>query len=120
MNFKNNLAPKLLILLITSLLIVSCNKGRNYKDSSRATGWKMNAKEGGFQYNAEAKEQETGPGLVFIEGGTFTEYPEPYLVDFVRDLFYACNSYYNQDKVKKSLEEEKAYNTYHSEIKLIG
>ena len=32
----------------------------------------MNAKEGGFQYNAEAKEQETGPGLVFIEGGTFT------------------------------------------------
>jgi gliding motility-associated lipoprotein GldJ len=72
MNFKNNLAPKLLILFITSSLIVSCNKGRNYKDSSRATGWKMNAKEGGFQYNAEAKEQETGPGLVFIEGGTFT------------------------------------------------
>ena len=33
----------------------------------------MNAKEGGFQYNAEAKEQETGPGLVFIEGGTFTK-----------------------------------------------
>jgi gliding motility-associated lipoprotein GldJ len=72
MNFKNNLAPKLLILFVTSLLYVSCNQGRNYKDSSRATGWKMNAKEGGFQYNAEAKEQETGPGLVFIEGGTFT------------------------------------------------
>lgn len=32
----------------------------------------MNAKEGGFQYNPKAKEQETGPGLVFIEGGTFT------------------------------------------------
>lgn len=72
MNLKNNLALKLFILLITTTLLVSCNKSRNYKDSSRATGWKVNAKEGGFQYNAEAKEQETGPGLVFIEGGTFT------------------------------------------------
>tara|TARA_B100000809_G_scaffold73835_1_gene71603 strand:+ start:3877 stop:5550 length:1674 start_codon:yes stop_codon:yes gene_type:complete len=73
MNLKNNLALKLFILLITTTLLVSCNKSRNYKDSSRATGWKVNAKEGGFQYNAEAKEQETGPGLVFIEGGTFTK-----------------------------------------------
>ena len=72
MNFKNKLALKLFILLFTTTLLVSCNKSRNYKDSSRATGWEMNAKEGGFQYNAEAKEQETGPGLVFIEGGTFT------------------------------------------------
>jgi gliding motility-associated lipoprotein GldJ len=72
MNFKNNLALKLFILLISTTLFVSCNKSRNYKDSSRATGWKVNAKEGGFQYNPEAKEQETGPGLVFIEGGTFT------------------------------------------------
>jgi len=32
----------------------------------------MNSKEGGFQYNPNATEQETGPGLVFIEGGTFT------------------------------------------------
>jgi len=73
MNFKNNLALKLFILLISTTLLVSCNKSRNYKDSSRATGWKVNAKEGGFQYNSDAKEQETGPGLVFIEGGTFTK-----------------------------------------------
>ena len=72
MNFKNNLALKLFILLITTTLLVGCNKSRNYNDSSRATGWKVNAKEGGFQYNPEAKEQKTGPGLVFIEGGTFT------------------------------------------------
>ena len=32
----------------------------------------MNAKEGGFQYDPKAKEQATGPGLVFIEGGTYT------------------------------------------------
>ena len=73
MNFKNNLALKLFILLFTTTLLVSCNKSRSYKDSSRATGWKMNAKEGGFQYNPDAKEQETGPGLVFIEGGTYTK-----------------------------------------------
>ena len=73
MNFKNNIALKLFILLITTTLLVGCNKSRNYNDSSRATGWKVNVKEGGFQYNSEAKEQETGPGLVFIEGGTFTK-----------------------------------------------
>ena len=73
MNIKKNLAFKLLIVLFTATLLVSCNKSRDYKNSSRATGWKMNAKEGGFQHNPDAKEQETGPGLVFIEGGTFTK-----------------------------------------------
>ncbi|MBT3872193.1 MAG: gliding motility lipoprotein GldJ [Flavobacteriaceae bacterium] len=72
MNFKNKLALKLFILLISTTFLVSCNKSRNYNDSSRATGWKMNAKEGGFQYSPDKKEQETGPGLVFVEGGTFT------------------------------------------------
>ncbi len=73
MNIKKNLAFKLLIVLFTATILVSCNKSRDYKSSSRATGWKMNAKEGGFQHNPDAKEQETGPGLVFIEGGTYTK-----------------------------------------------
>ena len=72
MNMTKNLALKAVMLLAISVLIVSCNKSRDYKNSSRATGWKMNSKEGGFQYNPQAKEQETGSGLVFIEGGTFT------------------------------------------------
>ncbi|HBR55068.1 MAG TPA: gliding motility lipoprotein GldJ [Flavobacteriaceae bacterium] len=67
-----NLALKALLLLAVTALVASCNKSRDYKNSSRATGWKMNSKEGGFQYNPKAKEQETGPGLVFVEGGTFT------------------------------------------------
>ncbi len=50
----------------------SC-KNSTSKDTSRATGWQINAKEGGFQYNTDYKEQETAPGLVFIEGGTFTK-----------------------------------------------
>lgn len=72
MNFRKNLLLKLLITVATTAVLVSCSKSRDYNGSSRATGWKMNAKEGGFQYNPKAKEQETGPGLVFIEGGTFT------------------------------------------------
>lgn len=51
----------------------SCKNASSSKNVSRATGWKINAKEGGFQYNSNFKEQETAPGLVFIEGGTFTK-----------------------------------------------
>ncbi|MBT8262938.1 MAG: gliding motility lipoprotein GldJ [Bacteroidia bacterium] len=72
MNLRKTLALQLSIAVVAVALFASCNKSRDYKNSSRATGWKMNAKEGGLQYNAKAKEQETGPGLVFIEGGTYT------------------------------------------------
>ncbi|HET8736650.1 MAG TPA: gliding motility lipoprotein GldJ [Pricia sp.] len=53
--------------------VTSCKNSGSSKDVSRATGWKINSKEGGFQYNTDFKEQETAPGLVFIEGGTFTK-----------------------------------------------
>lgn len=54
--------------------VTSCkNSSSSSKNVSRATGWKINAKEGGFQYNTDFKEQETAPGLVFVEGGTFTK-----------------------------------------------
>ncbi|WP_271393882.1 gliding motility lipoprotein GldJ [Aequorivita sinensis] len=69
---RKNLALKLFVAALAATVFVSCNKSRDYKDSSRATGWKLNSKEGGFQYDPQFKEQETGPGLVFIEGGTFT------------------------------------------------
>ena len=55
------------------LSVTSCKKTSSSKNVSRATGWKINAKEGGFQVNSDFKEQETAPGLVFIEGGTFTK-----------------------------------------------
>ena len=55
--------------------MLSCknSSSSSSKNVSRATGWKINAKEGGFQYNSSFKEQETPPGTVFIEGGTFTK-----------------------------------------------
>ncbi len=60
------------VVLAGGFTVTSCKK-TSTKNVSRATGWKINAKEGGFQYNTDFKEQETAPGLVFIEGGTFTK-----------------------------------------------
>jgi len=62
----------LLLLLMIVVGVVGCNKPTS-KNTSRATGWKINDKDGGFQYNTSFKEQETAPGLVFVEGGTFTK-----------------------------------------------
>ena len=51
---------------IVSLLLVYCGK-----EYSRATGWQYNtSKNGGFELPSY-QGQITGPGLVFIEGGTF-------------------------------------------------
>mgnify|MGYP003641810209 FL=1 len=73
MDMKRVLAFKTLIVLTLSLATISCKKSTSSKNSSRATGWQINNKEGGFQYNTNFEEQETSPGLVFIEGGTFTK-----------------------------------------------
>ena len=70
MNMRHNFALKILAILMI-IATSSCKKGN--KGGSRATGWKINSKEGGFQYNTKYKEQETAPGLVFVEGGTFTK-----------------------------------------------
>ena len=70
MYMRKHFALKFLVIL-TVFATTSCGKGK--KGGSRATGWKINSKEGGFQYNTKYQEQETAPGVVFIEGGTFTK-----------------------------------------------
>ncbi len=50
----------------------SCSKKSSSKNTSTATGWKINDKKGGFQYASNFKQQPAGPGLIAIEGGTFT------------------------------------------------
>lgn len=62
-------------LLAAAALIVtaySCKRSSNSSNVDSATGWAINDKQGGFQYNTQFKEQETPPGTIFIEGGTFT------------------------------------------------
>jgi sulfatase modifying factor 1 len=65
---KTSFASKLLFTFsILSVALISCQK-----DGSNTTGWNYNdPKNGGFQVDGY-EGQETGPGLVFVEGGTFT------------------------------------------------
>jgi gliding motility-associated lipoprotein GldJ len=65
-------AVKLLLSLVIIFGFASCSKKSDSKGNSKATGWKINDKKGGFQYGTKFKKQATGPGLVMVEGGTFT------------------------------------------------
>lgn len=58
---------RLLLSVIVALGFASCSKKSSSKGSSRATGWNVDSKK-----VQAAKKQEAGPGLVFVEGGTFT------------------------------------------------
>jgi len=59
-----------LILALGSLLFLySCSSN----EKSSTTGWEYNnSKNGGFETNTKFLEQITGPGLMFVEGGSFT------------------------------------------------
>lgn len=59
----------LLIVATLAITLVSC--GGSKKKASTTTGWAYNSSDnGGFEYKS-GYEQQKGPGLVFIEGGTF-------------------------------------------------
>jgi sulfatase modifying factor 1 len=67
MNFKLSVFAQL---VIVAIILISCKGGG--KDASSTTGWKYNDPDnGGFEVTTE-KEQETGPGLVLVQGGTYT------------------------------------------------
>ncbi len=58
-------------LALTSCIFGSSKSGGHSGERSTATGWVYNdVTYGGYEYKS-GFEQETGPGLVFIEGGTF-------------------------------------------------
>ena len=73
MDMKKVVAFKIFLVLALIVTSTSCKKSSSSKNSSRATGWNINDRDGGFQYNTDFEEQETSPGLVFVEGGTFTK-----------------------------------------------
>ncbi|MEO8253735.1 MAG: gliding motility lipoprotein GldJ [Flavobacterium sp.] len=58
---------RLLLSVIVALGFANCSKKSSSKNTSRATGWNVDGKK-----VQDAKKQEAGPGLVFVEGGTFT------------------------------------------------
>jgi gliding motility-associated lipoprotein GldJ len=64
---------KLLLTLVVMFGFASCSKSSSSSNTSSATGWKINDPKGGFQRGLGYKKQEAGPGLIAIEGGTFTK-----------------------------------------------
>ena len=60
---------KILLLLVASISLINCGDSSQFRSPS--TGWKVNDMKGGFYYNTNFKNQETAPGMVFVEGGTF-------------------------------------------------
>ena len=72
MKMNKIIAIKLILSLMIVLGFASCAKKSSSNNESTATGWKINDKRGGFQYNNKFKKQATAPGLIMVEGGTFT------------------------------------------------
>ena len=72
MKANKNVVINVVLGLVILLGVYSCSKQSSSKGGSSATGWKINDKKGGFQYNNKFKKQATAPGLVMVEGGTFT------------------------------------------------
>ena len=62
----------LFLIAAVSIILSSCGGGGGGGVSS-TTGWTYNDPDnGGFEVNENYQEQEAGPGLILIEGGTFT------------------------------------------------
>ena len=61
------------LVLLLSVLVIGCNPFKNNNNKSQATGWDISSKNGGYKNNKAYKGQNLGPGLTFIEGGTYTK-----------------------------------------------
>jgi formylglycine-generating enzyme len=69
-----NMKLKLLVFLLSAVVLSGCNLFNRSakKQTSRTTGWTYNDPDTGNIPYISGYQQEAGPGLVFIEGGTFT------------------------------------------------
>jgi gliding motility-associated lipoprotein GldJ len=67
MKVNKIIALRLMLSMMLIIGLASCSKKSSSKNSSRATGWNVDSKK-----SSANKGQEAGPGLVFVEGGTFT------------------------------------------------
>ena len=66
---------KLILIVCCAVILSSCSKTKKSYPESSTTGWEYNnSTNGGFEVNDNFRftEQKLGPGLVFIEGGSFT------------------------------------------------
>ena len=66
---------------------------------------------------------DMGPAVdkleVLVLGGTWASYPEPYREAFVRDIYYAANTFELRGRERGTLEDERGENR-ESRVKIIG
>jgi gliding motility-associated lipoprotein GldJ len=68
---KKNLGIRLLLILSIIFLLTSCNK--RSKGNSSLTGWsEKDMRAAGFSKNGDYKTEKAPPGMVLVEGGSFT------------------------------------------------
>ncbi len=72
MKVKKTMAIRLVLAITLVSGFASCSKSSNSSNKSRATGSTLNDPKGGFRTNTKFQKQAAGPGLVLVEGGTFT------------------------------------------------
>ena len=110
MKIKKIMALKLLVVVALTIGFTGCSKKGSTKDGSSATGWKINDKKGGFQFNDKFKKQETPPGMVPVEGGTFT------MGKVQDDVMHDWNNSPNQQHVQSFfMDETEVTNKMYSE-----
>ena len=56
---------------------------------------------------------------VLVLGGTWSEYPLPYQKEFIRNIYYASNTFHSKREARFSLEEEMLLNET-AKIRIIG
>ncbi len=104
------MALKLLVVVALTIGFTGCSKKGSTKGGSSATGWKINDKKGGFQFNDKFKKQETPPGMVPVEGGTFT------MGKVQDDVMHDWNNSPNQQHVQSFfMDETEVTNKMYSE-----
>ena len=68
---KSYIGKKILLSVLIATTLISCSK--NSRTHSELTGWRFNDPTyGGFTANTNYQGQKVPPGMVLIEGGTFT------------------------------------------------
>jgi gliding motility-associated lipoprotein GldJ len=111
MKIKKTMALKLLVVMALTISFTSCSKKGSSKGGSTATGWKINDKKGGFQFNDKFKKQENPPGMVPIEGGTFT------MGKVQDDVMHDWNNTPNQQHVQSFyMDETEVTNVMYAEF----
>ena len=104
------MALKLLVVVALTIGFTGCSKKGSTKGGSSATGWKINDKKGGFQFNDKFKKQVTPPGMVPVEGGTFT------MGKVQDDVMHDWNNSPNQQHVQSFfMDETEVTNKMYSE-----